>query len=329
MAIVNLFKSWQFNLNNRIATTPGQAAYLPQMMLKTKQIMTGWASFPWTVVGSSDGVAASMDGTDRWIDTGDLIWASGASAHSWIVLKQVGIASNFQLVVDLNSGAQDIATTYFSPSSGFTGGSITARPTATDEVRILLNQAWCGFTANHSGYCFIHAMQSTDGNHCRIFMCQYTIGGFPSLQGLWLFEKPASPLATWTNPCCACTFGSISFSNLVLANFVNNGNLAFRHPDLGPSTGLNTGLFLSSEGVSAGANAFINYTNSGSRVVPLQPIGLEKHTNPQRARFGFLPDIFFGPAGVSWGTGYPADKSRELMTIDQFVVPWDGSKMVL
>src|SRR5215216_3611359 len=124
-----LSKTWQFSLNT-IVTAQGTAdnnlrAYLRQV----KNAMKAFGSSPWTVVGSSNGVAFSVnDGVDRWTANADM------PDSSWLILKQTGIAANWQLLFHRVStfGCQ-----YFiSPSAGFTGGGALTRPTATDLVTI-------------------------------------------------------------------------------------------------------------------------------------------------------------------------------------------------
>lgn len=96
----------------------------------------------WTCAGSGDGEGgAGMDATDRWV-TPDAIKFNnpGPSGHSWIVLQSpvdIGGVSNgtYQLLIDCGSDAYETVGLYLS-KTGFTGGSLTARPTATDEVTI-------------------------------------------------------------------------------------------------------------------------------------------------------------------------------------------------
>lgn len=86
----------------------------------------------WTVVGSSDGATAGMDGVDRWTTTftaSKLVRAATGSAHSWIVLQNS--TSGIQVCIDLNgTNSGQCAITYTRSAFPFTGGSITTRPTA-------------------------------------------------------------------------------------------------------------------------------------------------------------------------------------------------------
>ena len=86
----------------------------------------------WTVVGSSDGTTAALDGVDRWTTTftpSKLV--RGTSARSWIVLQNS--TSGIQMCIDLywtgGAGAHG-RVVYTRSSFPFTGGNTSTRPTA-------------------------------------------------------------------------------------------------------------------------------------------------------------------------------------------------------
>jgi hypothetical protein len=84
----------------------------------------------WTCVGSSDSATAGMDASDRWtssFDASKIVRASGAVAHSWIVLYSTDLDG--YMLIDWNTASD--ATCHFTFSkTAFTGGSITAAPTS-------------------------------------------------------------------------------------------------------------------------------------------------------------------------------------------------------
>lgn len=95
-----------------------------------------------TVVSSSDSVTSSA--SDNWSDYTDVVFATAGNAHSWIVLSFSSIETNYQLCIDCSetSTTTEQFSVYLSVSSGFTGGSITARPTATDEITVVNSSGW-------------------------------------------------------------------------------------------------------------------------------------------------------------------------------------------
>jgi len=90
----------------------------------------------WTCEGSSDSSTAGMDGSDRWTSTftpSKLVRNTEGSAHSWIVLKSPNAMGPVYLLLNYNGGSEGLINITFS-SSAYTGGSTTAKPTATNET---------------------------------------------------------------------------------------------------------------------------------------------------------------------------------------------------
>ena len=79
-----------------------------EVLFAIKQAKIGFNSNPWTVIGSSDGVASSMDGTDRWIDSGDIISWSPGNPRSWIVLQQTALGATFHCLLATLDTTADI-----------------------------------------------------------------------------------------------------------------------------------------------------------------------------------------------------------------------------
>jgi hypothetical protein len=138
-------KTWQTALNQTPSdntTVAGLAkSYLWFVKAFLKGEVGGATAGLWTCVGSSDAATAGMDGTDRWGATYDgtkIVRASGAVAHSWIVLRSPNFTAGgiagvpFHMTIDY-SGTLDYQTVFAFSKAAPTGGTITARPTATDE----------------------------------------------------------------------------------------------------------------------------------------------------------------------------------------------------
>lgn len=138
-------KTWQTALNvtpSDNATVLGLSrSYLWFVKAFLKGEVGGATAGLWTCVGSSDSATAALDGTDRWGATYDgtkIVRASGAVAHSWIVLRSPNFTAGgitgvpFHMTIDY-SGTLDYQTVFAFSKAAPTGGTITARPTATDE----------------------------------------------------------------------------------------------------------------------------------------------------------------------------------------------------
>jgi len=196
MALPTLTKTWQHNVNNAIAALGSALADNRRLLRSIKNALVGFGTNPWTVRYSSSSAVAGTagDGVDRWSADSDLVWAAAASAHSWIVLRQTGIATNYEVCFSLEgasaTGVAMLAVVSF--SAGFTGGSTTARPTATDEQIFTLTN-WSGNGADVASRWSV--MQSTDGQCTRVLVC---ISGSVTLY--WIMDRPANPSTGWANP---------------------------------------------------------------------------------------------------------------------------------
>lgn len=90
----------------------------------------------WTVVGSSNGTTAALDGVDRWGATftpANLVRAPTGNAHSWIVLQNSGLG--VWLLLDY-IGSADTQCAFSYARNAFTGGSTTTAPTSTTQTAI-------------------------------------------------------------------------------------------------------------------------------------------------------------------------------------------------
>lgn len=138
-------KTWQTSLNvtpSDNTTVLGLArSYLWFAKAFLKGETGGATQGLWACVGSSDSATAGMDGVDRWGATYDgtkIVRASGAVAHSWIVLKSPSFTAGgivnvpFYMTIDFSSTVDSQTIFVFSKALPV-GGTVTARPTATDE----------------------------------------------------------------------------------------------------------------------------------------------------------------------------------------------------
>ena len=136
----------------------------------------------WTVVSSCgwNGSTYQAGNTDYWTSALAVMFAN-AYPGSWIVLKNTAISSvgnGFQICLECVGSAINFAyslSIYVSGSGGFTGGSTTARPTASDEIKVKgysaddvwtsANAGFIGGTYHTGGAVF----KTSDGQHTRIY----------------------------------------------------------------------------------------------------------------------------------------------------------------
>lgn len=309
MALPSLTKTWQFNVNNA-QTAQGTALADNRLALfNIKTAMIGFGTQPWTVVSSSDSTASGN--TDKWVAATNLVWNTAGSAHSWIVLKQTGIGSNAQLLISCSasSGSGLNATIKFSPSVGFTGGTTTADPTATDAITFINGVAWT--TINTDVALRWSVMQSTDGQCTRVFVFS---GG--TLTSFWMIEKFAN--ATGGTPGASNTGWGFATTLLSVVNTFNGQT---------NQNGTTAATIISYESAS---NIAIASEVSGAW--DMFPIGIVcTATAGCRGKLGTIQDAWFGSSGIALGDTYPATGSplAQFVQFGLLILPWNNGAVNL
>jgi hypothetical protein len=327
-------KVWQFNVNSaQYGAT--LADTMKAVMFKIKSSLIGFSTLPWSVVGSSNSSTSGMDGTDRWSTAANLVWNTGGSAHSWIVLKQAGLNTNFSICIDLSNASTYLATVVVSPVNGFgtanggTNGSTTARPTATDEIVSLNNANWA-FGATNS-LCQVHCMQSTDGKCTRVILCT---GGYHT--ALWMFDAVNNAVPGWTGTNAYFSAIASGTTNTGLEYYVYQDQSSFVYFRHSTTTG---NFYMGSLGyvsTSFGRQLGGKVAHDVLKEWPFCPIYLWSETPYARGYFGNPYDLYYGSAthGVtglaSSSTSYDsAGLPFNWVQIGHFIFPWNGSSPVI
>lgn len=142
-------KTWTITANNQIvfvSLVVTQGTYL-------KGIADFLLANGYTCKGSSDGVAAAMDGVNRWttVAAASVRGANTTTANSWMCLTD---GNGADLVLSYVGATDDIARFSFSGSGVYVAaGTATFTPTATDEV-IINNITTIGSTASADRFWF-------------------------------------------------------------------------------------------------------------------------------------------------------------------------------
>lgn len=312
MALPTLGKTWQFVPNFAIAATGTALGTNRTILLAIKNFLTTdaaeWvdntnvattAANLWTVRYSCDSVAAGAagDGVDRWDSITDLVWANAASAHSWIVLRNAAIGSTAEMLISCEAASANGSnlTVCISPTAAFTGGTTTARPTATDEIVVVNNTTWGGVATVDTSI-KLHVMKSTDGECWRVFVCN---GGQANTS--WIIDKAvAFASGTWTNRMVMYAQGSTGGTNTLTNALLNtNANVNGR----GAST--MTMYLAAMYYASTLANAGVTTANDLSSAWPFMPHQLVSATASNRGFHGYLNDVWYGSTTVATGSTYP------------------------
>lgn len=312
MAVPSLTKTWQFNVNNLAAAQGTVGADARLLLYNFVTAMIGFGSNPWVVDYSCLSATAGTkgDGVNRWTSAGALVWAAAGTAHSWMVLKQTGIASTYEILFDCSSATTGtVMTIAVSFSAGFTGGTNTTAPTATDQQNIINNGLW--LTLGSDLGIRWSVMQSSDGACTRMF----AFAGGTLLNG-YIFDTPANTTTGWSNP-------SFTFAGATAAAFnaATLGGAASGYIRNGTTTGTSA---VTVEATMAGTlMTAATVPNDIDSNWPMLPIGIYSTTTNLRGRQGTFVDLWAGSSTVATGDTYPAT-GNNFIQIGVLIFPWSG-----
>lgn len=312
MSLPILAKTWQQAHNAIAAQGSGTTDLQRGLRVGIVNALLGFGTPP-TVVGSSDSSTSNMTGTNLWTADNKLVW--GAGAHSWIVLK-FG-STKFHLCIDLNSASVgQITAVVTTDVAGFaTGGTTSARPTATNEVPLISVGSWVNVVSDVQRVW--HVWMPTDSSALRVVMFQGNV-----MESWWLVEIPTNASVNWSLPIVA----QLHFAS-TLDGWPTYGNLYTASAGVnakGPSGAFTTGF--TSEGIGGSAigqtQTIVNGIDGG---YSMMPIGLYSSTVNSTGRHGTLEDLWWGSTFPSTGDFYPGDASRQFVHIGDLVYPWDAT----
>ena len=326
MALPTIEKSWQ--VANTVVTGGVGAIYNKPAFIAIKGLLKGFGSSAWTVSGSSNSSTSNMTGTDLVLAPADIVVAGDGSPHTWVVLRQAGIATKFEVVLDFTtSAACDSFNVFVSPSAGFgtanggTNGSNLTRPTATDQV-ILGAKLWgLGVGYSRAGNTWVYAAQSTDGQCTRVFT---TWSGMCT--AFWIMDKAKLPIAHWSDP---WVVGMVGLPTTNLGYAGGYGYWTDASSLSGKINSTITDIRMTTEGPGDGPlRKTMTYPDDVTGEAPMTPVGLLATTAPVRGRKAMLFDMWCGSNGSGYNTGpttYPADGSRLFTQVNNLIIPWAGA----
>jgi len=287
MALPTLSKTWVFNLNNAQAAQGSVLACNQAVMfaLVNALIATGkWAVY---YSCSSTVAGAAGDGVNRWASPANLVWNAAGTPHSWMVLRNTSLASgNYQLLLELGTdGVNFYLTAKKSNNAGFTGGSTTAVPTATDQINILVGNNWGQLSVNAAMRWSVEV--SNDGQCTRVILASQG-----TARGFWLIEQLGSPEAGITYPTAEYIVG-------------NSGGAAT--PTLG-SWVCNPVVGVSSASSTIGYESQLTTLPSPSSFTgnwPMCQCALDGNVANMYGRLGLMQDLWIGTTSAASGDSYP------------------------
>lgn len=264
-----------------------------------------------TVMGSSDGVTAGMDGNDRGLASAvfnPAKWVraqSGTQARSWIVIK---IGNNWLLLDYV--GAGDDRLFVYASRSPYSGGSITARPTAPNEfpsstgVGLIVSEGVAPTLNTRAHYV-------TDGVETFIFRTSRDGSGNFNLffAGIELSNPPPGATMNWGFSSQFTSQGGRAVPNISNLDFTTRnhndtaipGNGGVRRMQYGSSNQA-LGANLANEARFDALPLDVCYSASGWR--------------------GDFPDIYFiGSSGPPVGASYPSTGAQRFVVAGELMIP--------
>lgn len=191
--------AWQESLNNVAADSTSVAnngksfLWFLKEFLKGGTVLTPPTLGLWTVDYSCDSVTAGTagDAVDRWTTFANIIRAVAGVAHSWMVLKSpTGLCGNgpYYCILDASGSSDTLFLNLIFSKTAPTGGTTTARPTASDEWTHAANQQVV--EAVIAGWRF-HAMLASTGEF--LIMGSKNTSGliWTSLGAFAMLERPS------------------------------------------------------------------------------------------------------------------------------------------
>jgi hypothetical protein len=260
----------------------------------------------WTCEGSSDSATANLTGTDLWGSSfdGSKIVRASSGAHSWIVLKSPVALGPRYLCIDYLS-ASDQNAVIVASNNAFTGGTTSARPTATKEWTVLSGQ----FAEASANVHRIHKTMDANGNFF-IHVNRHATSLFNfSLWGVTLTNTESGELSPWFTA-VQYTTGSRGAGRV--ATMAVTGRV-------GDDTATHTGSFGDVQFSAATFGGTVQ-ANALSGKWDLLPVFVGTTTSSKAGIRGLVPDVNI--AGIATvGSSEPVSTSQERMLLGDLLVP--------
>ena len=333
MGYISLDKTWNVvscvvdsSIYTVVADQNKRALYL----LKEAFVTAGWV-----VTQSSDGTNVGSSGNlpaDRWTDYSKLIWAINPTAHSWVVLKNTAIGTNFSVCLDCNfgSGSTQIITvtaTY----GGYQAGTIQNRPVVNTGC---VEHTFSSITSNTSGVSNNHGyavIYSSDGTCIRVFSSYDGTGvNYTTYSGFaMLFEKLKNPTSLLSYNYVAIV--SSSASSLLAYGF-SYSNLCTATTTTVRTERNNIGIYSSIATLGIGTDGALGNSTSGKYssdydgYFMLTECYAVSNSTAYPGVLGQFYDMYFAPANIPEGIYFPtATYVRGLVKFGQGVFGCSGN----
>lgn len=331
-----LDKTWEFHVNDTVNWTADKVTTRRYAMLALKNALINVTDFtsPWVVESCSDATSVVNNNpatADLWSVYTDINWEYNDD-HSWIVLKQPGVNSGgFQICIDLIANSpyegRSIAliisgSAGFGAANGGTDGTISTRPTATDERTLL--SAGNGTNANwnsdgSSTGTILHVQISDDGECTRVQIAQ--AGG---VRSFWIFDVAKDPLTG--TPGWPEAIGGIAMYSTGSAPTYAEGNDTAQYRTLVNGNVVSAYITSIGDGSAAsGQNQGVVNDLGGCWEMYECGIWAPDTQTPAAGQLGKFYDLRWVSTALSVGDTFPQSGGTlyQWMCIGDFAIPWN------
>lgn len=348
MSLPAIEKTWQFNVNNvyqDISLNP-DVDDAQELLLLIKAAFLGFASNPWVIDYSCDGTTAGTpgDGVDRWLTIADIeLSASEGIAHAWMVLRNPVTGMEILWTMDASNNSARVMNIAWSPSSGFTGGTPTSNPSATDIIWLTrrigstpsTNRSYGVTQRGAAQRTAWHMMHSTDGDVTILIFCIDN-----NTTGFWYLGRPSDPVTGWVNPLVFLCIGKPETSTLTEAVDYDHLMRGADASDTCPRLTANVNniaegcrLNVSTYCCNPGSNFTTNVSTLGEAFGTVNEVTMEWDGYPHvlasitsggRAPIGQMYDIRMASVGLQTGAHGTPTESLTRAVFGALIVPWGG-----
>jgi len=287
----------------------------------------------WTVVSScgkyddGGGEAWHYGATDHWPNAVAVRWKEADNKFGWIVLRNTNLhagGAGFQVCIALTGtvNSTQTGTMAFSCEGGFTGGSETARPTATDEVVVFNNEQLTGYSLASFENNAMNIWYTSDGTSFRLWWGKGLANMTLDINPPWLFERLVDAPSWMDKPVVA---GSTRWEAMDL--FADSSRRFYFCCD----EFIKCDVLLSAEANASGIlsrQAQFQVPDPGGRW-PVFPVSVISRSPLVNGYVGKLADMWVVPTALAFGDYMPGDGSKKFVVMNDLLLGNDGTAVML
>lgn len=322
-------KTWQTDGNRVPQQTTAllqcqYALWYLKAILKNAGLSQGASGGAWSIYYSCDGTTAGSagDNVDRWTDTftaASIVYASGAVAHSWMVLKSpAGMTGGpWYLIIDYN-GASNTTANFIFCKAAPTGGSTTARPTSTVEIAYSPSQVvQSSLSSMH-----FHSNLATDGS----FMFLTSTDGGARFNFVLMAMPLSNPKSGDAFPLfSACDWNASGTGCMQASNWTNSSNTIIKMRDFLNGSAVTGCIVQPAYAVGntlvLGAGELATTDASDGNVDDF-PAYIYVPTATFKSLRGRLADVILAPQSQAVGSVEPLVSPFQSTIVGNFWMPW-------